>query len=259
MKKLQQLIILALLFFLPLEINAREVVSFERAKRLLESEVYIEDFMRYTIYSKAVFDSEKNITLPEDFINSKYKNRANRVEWEHVVPAQHFGVLFDEWNIGHPLCINSKGKRYKGRDCAEKASEEFGAMYTDLYNLFPSIGSVNAQRSNYHFVELEEYSVPFGENYLKVKGKLVEPPDHAKGMVARTYLYMGQNYDLYELSDDQEELMQKWNSLTPVTQEECIRTMRIEILQKNENAITKNLCIESGYWVEDKEYEQAIS
>src|SRR5690349_5609594 len=41
--------------------------------------------------------------------------RSQSIEWEHIVPAHAFGQSFKEWRQGHPLCVDSKGKPYKGR------------------------------------------------------------------------------------------------------------------------------------------------
>src|SRR5207253_8000253 len=50
----------------------------------------------------------------------KDPDRAKRLEWEHVVPAEAFGQSFPEWREGHSACIDSKGKAFKGRNCARK-------------------------------------------------------------------------------------------------------------------------------------------
>jgi deoxyribonuclease I len=31
------------------------------------------------------------------FVTNKYKNRAAKIDWEHVVPAENFGQTFKEW------------------------------------------------------------------------------------------------------------------------------------------------------------------
>ena len=37
---------------------------------------------RVTIYCNALFDEEKNITIPKGFV----AKRSKRIEWEHIVP-----------------------------------------------------------------------------------------------------------------------------------------------------------------------------
>ena len=68
------------------------IESFNQAKKLLEQKVYFDH--RETFYCRATFDSKKNVKLPEGFTTQKHEKRAHRVEWEHVVPAENFGVHF---------------------------------------------------------------------------------------------------------------------------------------------------------------------
>jgi deoxyribonuclease-1 len=121
------------------------IQSFSKAKKALENKVYFDH--RETIYCSAKFDSKKNVIPPKGFFTEKHKKRAKRIEWEHVVPAENFGRTFSEWREGHPQCVNSKGKSFKGRNCASKVNEEYRLMQSDMYNLFPAIGAVNAIRS----------------------------------------------------------------------------------------------------------------
>ena len=117
------------------------IESFNKAKKILEHQVYQDH--RITFYCLASFDRDKNITLPEGFVTPEHQKRAKRVEWEHVVPAENFGRFFSEWRDGSPECVDSKGRSFKGRKCAEKASREYRFMQADLYNLYPAIGAVH--------------------------------------------------------------------------------------------------------------------
>ena len=102
------------------------IESFNKAKKILEHQVYQDH--RITFYCLASFDRDKNITLPEGFVTPEHQKRAKRVEWEHVVPAENFGRFFSEWRDGSPECVDSKGRSFKGRKCAEKASREYRFM-----------------------------------------------------------------------------------------------------------------------------------
>lgn len=77
--------------------------SFNKAKKLLEREVYFDH--RVTIYCNALFDEEKNITIPKGFVAPKHEKRSKRIEWEHIVPAENFGRTFLEWREGDPQCV----------------------------------------------------------------------------------------------------------------------------------------------------------
>jgi len=66
-------------------------------------------------------------------------------------------------------------------------------MHADMHNLAPSIGAVNALRSNFNFAMLPGVESTFGSCEMKIEGKRVEPPEAARGIIARTYLYMQLN------------------------------------------------------------------
>lgn len=220
--------------------------SFNRAKRMLERQVYFDH--RVTLYCGAEFDAHKRVTLPAGFSTSAHEKRAAKVEWEHAVPAENFGRAFPEWREGHPECVNRNGKPFKGRHCAEKVNMEYRYMQADMYNLFPAIGAVNAVRSNKRYSALPDSAPAFGSCRAKVDGNRFEPPDRAKGQVARAALYMADSYPKYRLSRQQQQLFEAWDKMFPVDAWECTRAKRIEALQGNENARIKEPCQQAGLW-----------
>lgn len=220
--------------------------SFSQAKRMLERQVYHDH--RVTLYCGAEFNAQKRVTLPAAFTAAAHEKRATRVEWEHAVPAENFGRAFPEWRDGHPECINRNGKPFKGRRCAEKVNMEYRHMQADMYNLFPAIGAVNAVRSNKQYSTLPGSASAFGSCPAKVDGKRFEPPDRAKGQVARAALYMADSYPKYRLSRQQQQLVEAWDKMFPVDQWECTRAKRIEKLQGNANARVKQPCQQAGLW-----------
>ncbi len=223
-------------------------VSFTRAKHILQSDVYTHKKLRITIYCQAIFDTTNTVTLPEGFTTKKYRNRIHSIEWEHVVPAEHFGRNFIAWYEGDNLCMTSSGEKYKGRRCAEKASKEYAYMQADMYNLYPAIGAVNALRSNYDFCILDNAKSDFGMCLMKIDQKRAEPPCEARGKIARAYLYMDNAYEKYSMDEAQHALMHLWHSTYPVTQDECTRTKNIEQIQGNENIYVKEQCIDLKMW-----------
>lgn len=217
--------------------------SFARAKKML-SQVY-EDH-RVTLYCGAQYDAQGNVTLPEGIVIPI--KRANRVEWEHVVPAENFGRAFDEWREGSPECVDNRGKAFKGRKCAEKVNAEYRHMQADMYNLYPAIGAVNAMRSNFNFQMLPGEESSFGSCEMKIADRKAEPPARARGQIARTYFYMQDAYPRYKMSRQQEQLMGAWDKMYPVDQWECTRAKRIEALQGNENRFVKEPCEAVKMW-----------
>lgn len=221
--------------------------SFNSAKKILERQVYYGHHV--TIYCGAKFDPEKRLTLPMGFSAPAHENRATQIEWEHAVPAENLGRAFSEWRVGHPKCINRKGNSFKGRRCAEKINKEYRYMQADMYNLFPAIGAVNAVRNNKQYSTLPDSVSSFGSCPVKVDGGRFEPPDKAKGQVARASLYMGDAYrPCLRLSRQQRRLFMAWDKQFPVSEWECRRTKRIEAIQRNTNKFVKGPCQRFGLW-----------
>ena len=219
--------------------------SFSKAKKMLLHQVYFDH--RITIYCGAQFDENKNIILPEGFITPAHEKRANRIEWEHAVPAENFGQIFVEWREGNAQCVDNRGNSFKGRKCAEKTNKTYRYMQADMYNLFPSIGAVNAVRSNKSYAALGG-NPSFGSCEAKVDTNKFEPPNKSKGALARAAKYMAAAYPEYRLSRQQQRLFDGWDEKYPVDAWECTRARRIEMLQGNENGFVKRPCRQAGLW-----------
>lgn len=117
-----------------------------------------------------------------------------------------------------------------------------------MYNLYPAIGAVNALRSNFNFIELpKETPNIFGSCAMKIDGKKVEPPAKSRGVIARTYFYMEQEYPRFKISKQMKQLLTVWDKQHPVTEWECMRAKRIEKIQGNPNKIVDERCKEAGY------------
>jgi deoxyribonuclease-1 len=142
-------------------------------------------------------------------------NRAERIEWEHIVPAYVFGSQRRCWQNG-------------GRKNCNATDPVFNAMEADLHNLAPSVGEVNADRSNYRYGVLPQAAKQYGACETKVdfKGRVAEPRDAVKGMVARVQFYMHDRYDL-NMSQQQQRLLMAWSKQFPVTPWELERDRRI--------------------------------
>lgn len=150
--------------------------------------------------------------------------RAQRVEWEHVVPASWFGRSFLAWTEGHPDCVRSNGTRYKGRRCARKVSALFRRMEADMHNLVPSVGEVNGDRSNYPMVEIAGEVREYGACDVEIDAGQVEPSTAVRGDVARIHLYMAARYPVHlGLSPQQLAQLQAWSQADPVDRWECER------------------------------------
>ncbi|MGR5347332.1 endonuclease [Vibrio mediterranei] len=216
--------------------------SFNKAKKYLHS---VQSHHQRTFYCDAAFDGKGNVTLPPGFETPGHVNRSKKIEAEHLLPAENMGRAFEYWHLpkDDARCLNSKGKRLSNRDCTLKNSKQFQLMHADLYGLKYAIGSVNAYRSNYRFTMFGE-SEPafFGSCDMKISSRAVEPPERARGPIARSYLYFDWAYKSYKLSSSQRKLFEAWNKQYPVTDIECKEAIKIEEYQGNRNPFIADQC-----------------
>ena len=223
------------------------IESVNKAQYLLERKIYLNHPL--TFYCGSRFAASKKISNHKNYIPVKDSKRANRIEWEHIVPVSLFGRSFDEWREGHPECLNSKGKPYYGRSCARKTSIQFRHMESDMYNLVPVIGELKALRSNYGYAMIPGETRAFGECDLEIENRKVEPPEDIRGDIARTYFYMDAAYpDRGIISKKNKEMFDAWNQEDPVSYWECKRAKKIERQQRNENPFVKWACKEKSRW-----------
>jgi deoxyribonuclease-1 len=141
--------------------------------------------------------------------------RAQRIEWEHVVPAHQFGSPLGCWQQG-------------GRDQCGREDAEFKRMEADLFNLKPAIGEVNGDRANFAFAELPDVRPQHGACPIRIdfKRKLAEPRKEIRGDIARIYFYMADKYAL-SLEKNQQQMLLKWHQADPVDARELQLHQRI--------------------------------
>jgi deoxyribonuclease-1 len=142
-------------------------------------------------------------------------HRAERIEWEHVVPASLMGQQRQCWQEG-------------GRANCTATDSAFQVMEADMHNLAPSVGELNADRSNFRFGALPAARYQHGACDFKVDfpGRVVEPRDEVKGRIARIYFYIHDRYDL-RMSEQQQRLFMAWDRQFPVSAWETERDRRI--------------------------------
>ena len=105
--------------------------------------------IRFSWVFRSLFEPKYHVITPVQ--DAAYETFTYRAETEHIVPVENFGRTFVEWREGHPLCVHSDDSPFKGRRCAQLASEEYREMEADMHNLYPAIGCVNAARGNRNF------------------------------------------------------------------------------------------------------------
>ncbi|MFJ4346613.1 endonuclease [Pseudomonas sp. NPDC089401] len=153
----------------------------------------------------------------------KVKTRAERTEWEHIVPAWTFGHQRQCWqNGGREQCVDS--------------DPTFRAMEADLFNLYPSVGEVNGDRSNFNYGMVSGVAPQYGQCTTRIdfQQKVAEPRDEVKGLVARTTFYMFDRYKL-SMSRQQQQVLMAWDKQHPVSAWEKQREQRIAAIMGHDN------------------------
>lgn len=159
-------------------------------------------------------------------------DRAERIEWEHIMPAHQFGSAMKShcWQNG-------------GRKNCEKTDPYFMSVEADMHNLVPSVGEVNGDRSNFRYDDLGLEPSQYGQCEMVVdfEHKAAQPPKARRGVIARTHLYMADRYGI-KLNKNQQRLFEAWNRQYPVSEWECTRNSWIKKVQGNGNKFVEPFC-----------------
>ena len=150
-------------------------------------------------------------------------------------------------------------------------------MYTDLFHLYPTDGTVNGKRANYPFGETDGEGYKSAGGFSKLgtctypgyTGTVFEPNDEYKGDFARTYFYMVTCYEeklagwytnnaesrptldgnTYPgLSSWQLEMLMKWAKNDPVSEKETNRNNAVYSIQENRNPFIDYPGLEEYVW-----------
>ena len=220
------LAIIACVFYLPVVLAAPS--SFEAAKALARQQVYHDRTQQGTFYCGCQWDwagRSGGVVKHEScgYQTRAQPNRAARIEWEHIVPASLFGQQRQCWQQG-------------GRSNCKSTDPVFNAMEANLHNLTPSVGELNADRSNYRFGMLPGTPYRHGQCDFKVEfsERVVEPRDEVKGQIARVWFYMHDHYNL-RMAAAQQQLLMAWDKQYPPSWWEQERDRRISRLMGHAN------------------------
>ena len=207
--------------------------SFSTAKRLLYEEVYAGHAT--TFYCGCAYYSTGRVNRSScGYEVRSNRERASRIEAEHVFPAYHFGQHRPCWR--DDLCTKSDGTAFGGRACCEDIDEVFQRAHNDLHNLVPAVGEVNGDRSNLTWGMIEGEPRAYGACNFEVDTSIrrAEPPEERMGDIARIYFYMSDTYAI-RLSDQDRQLFEAWHRMDPVDDWERERNERIFRIQGNRN------------------------
>jgi deoxyribonuclease-1 len=204
--------------------------SFSRSKRLLATKVY--RFHEKAFYSDCDYQIKGKILVPVastcGFEYRKNKERAKRIEWEHIVPA---------WEFGHQLNCWKQGGR---KECGQ-TNEHFQEMEADMHNLVPAIGEINADRSNFAYGEIRGEKRVYGKVDMEIDSskEIAEPREEIRGDIARIYFYMHDKYKIY-IAPQQEKMFFEWNNDDPVDAWEKKKNLLVYNLQGDKNNYVSN-------------------
>ncbi len=207
-----------------------ERYSFSKSKRLLALKIYPRHQKTFYSECKYIISNKKLIPIHRScgFHYRKNKIRSKRIEWEHIVPAWHFGHQLKCWQKG-------------GRKTCRQTNTKFKQMEADMHNLVPAIGEINGDRSNFKYGMIEGEKRVYGKVNMEIdfNSKRAEPRDSVFGDIARTYFYMRDRYGL-KISKSQEKMFIAWNNLDPVSSWEKKKNQLVKKIQGDENLYITN-------------------
>ncbi len=197
--------------------------GWERTKNIADDIIY--DGRSATFYCGCEYQSDEDSDGSGDITDttacgysgpSSYASRAARVEWEHIVPAS---LMPARW---FPCWAGEDGSRER----CEERDPRAQAMLFDLHNLAPSIGQVNALRSNDRYSDLPDSTSNFGGCPIEDAKGFFDPPDCKKGDVARVWFYMQLRHGV-AIPPEEVAMYVEWSEGDPVSPWESKREDRI--------------------------------
>ena len=212
------------------------IPDFNNAKKILKKTQYL-GVEREVYCNCKVLPNNKFDNSSCGYKAKKDNERSRRLEAEHVVPFSSILGDSQAWDNGDPSC---KGK--KGRACAGKI---YGYIEGDLWNLLPSIGELNGQRSNYSPTEISGEAREYGTCDFEISDRKVEPPEDMKPVMAAAYYYIqdayGKSVGANVISGKNEKLLQVWYN-RPMPKWACDWASRVRSIQGNDNKFMSAKC-----------------
>jgi len=217
-------------------VGNKRIQNFASAKKILKKMDYFG--IKEEIYCGCEFSNGK---IPQNakcgLAARKNEKRAFRIEFEHIVPFENQVGHTVAWDYGVPECHGTKGRK-----CASKV---FGHMEGDLWNLWPSAGEMNGDRSNYSYAMVQGPRDQYGKCDFIVQDRKAEPRDEVKALVAFTYMYFQKTYakllKTNYISGKNEKMFEAWSKM-PLTAAQCGWAERVYKVQGNRNVDLLEAC-----------------
>lgn len=171
--------------------------------------------------------------IADTLINQVYAGGGSTLYCQEPFKANDRGVRTDSIYSGHLLlrhfdCITA-------RQCSNKP--EYNAVADDLHNLYPIQRSVEIDRRGSQFADLPVDNRDHDCGY-RIAFQSFDPPDHAKGNIARAMIYMYRQHSLPLVGNL--EMYKRWHQIDPVDDEEKARNAAIGRIQGNRNPFIDN-------------------
>ena len=192
-----------------------------------------------------------NLTTPSQVGKIKDYRHVRSVFWKHIYAKggetlycrQKFGSSYEKGlNIEHvfPMSWVTNSLDCGTRTQCRKKDRRFNQIEADLHNLFPAKTDVNQARSSFAFGEVSGEKRWYGQHCdfeIDAHRRLAEPPNIARGEVARAMFYMADRYqkDGLILFDKQIQVLSQWHLSDPPSPNEKTRNDLIENVQGNRN------------------------
>lgn len=214
-------------------VNAAEIPStFPQAKTKLYKSVSLNQ--GHTFYAGCHWNKKK-VDLAscglENSFSSKAKKRALRTEAEHIIPASWLYKRNDKYRSCY---VNAKAQKTSARKLCQAEDSEYRDAHNDLVNLRPTVGAINAARSNKPFAEsisgTKETTYNGNGKRMIISSRVAIPDLSIRGDIARVALYMQKTYGA-TYSKRQLSLFIKWDTEDPISDEEKSLADRINTIQ----------------------------
>lgn len=208
------------------QVAAKEsVYSFSTAKKKLYKAVYPNN--GDTFYCGCDW-SKKKVDLQtcglQSYFPKNQRMRSLRTEAEHIIPASW---LLKVKGKSRQCVLDAKEKGERPRKYCQKNDKNYKQAHSDLVNLVPAVGQINADRSNKPFLDtVKNKSKSYGKCNIEISSRGIVPPNDKKGDIARIAAHMSNKYGV-TYAKRQQTLFDKWAELDPVSQEEIQRNNQI--------------------------------
>lgn len=188
---------------------------------------------RYTLFAVLLIAASSSYADAEDqLLADVYSNGGKTLYCQTPFAAGSrvkVDYIYDEKQILRKFgCITS-------RQCSSKPG--YAAIASDLHNLYPIERKVDMDRRGSRFGDLPA-NLDVRSCGHQVSFQTFDPPDAAKGNVARAMIYMHKRHGLPLIGSLQ--MYQRWNTLDPPDDDERARNGAISGIQKRRNQYIDN-------------------